>query len=96
MEQLYKDPSTPLRMREGPLGAYVDAFAGQMIDEGYARTSVRYALQLAADLGRWMKRRSMAAPQLTSEHLAHYLKHRSRRHITGPGIRRFSGGCGVC
>lgn len=79
MEQLYKDPSTPLRMREGPLGAYVDAFAGQMIDEGYARTSVRYALQLAADLGRWMKRRSMAAPQLTSEHLAHYLKHRSRQ-----------------
>ncbi len=79
MEQLYKDPSTPLRMREGPLGAYVDAFSGQMIDEGYARTSVRYALQLAADLGRWMKRRSMAAPQLTSEHLAHYLKHRSRQ-----------------
>ena len=54
MEQLYKDPRTPLRMREGPLGAYVDAFAQQLIDEGYAKASARYALQLVADLARWL------------------------------------------
>jgi hypothetical protein len=35
MEQLYKDPHTVARMREGPLGAYVDAFAQQLSDEGY-------------------------------------------------------------
>jgi hypothetical protein len=39
MEQIYKNQRTLRRMREGPLGAYVDAFARQMIDEGYARTS---------------------------------------------------------
>lgn len=79
MDQLYRDPRTPLRMREGPLGAYVDAFAQQLIDEGYARSSARYALQLVADLGRWLRRRRMVAPQLTPEHLARYLEHRSRQ-----------------
>lgn len=79
MEQLYKDPRTPLRMREGPLGEYVDAFAQQLIDEGYARSSARYALQLVADLGRWLRRRRMVASQLTPEHLARYLEHRSRQ-----------------
>ena len=78
MEQLYRDPRTPLRMREGPLGAYVDAFARQLIEEGYARASARYALQLVADLGRWLRRRRIVAAQLTPEHLARYLEHRSR------------------
>jgi hypothetical protein len=35
MEQFYKDPRTPLRMREGPLGAYVDDLARQLSEEGY-------------------------------------------------------------
>ena len=85
MEQLYKDPRTPLRMREGPLGAYVDAFAQQLIDEGYARASARYALQLVADLGRWLRRRRIVAPRLTMEHLECYLEYRSgqRRRRSG-------------
>jgi site-specific recombinase XerD len=78
MEQLYKDPRTPLRMREGPLGAYVDAFAQQLIDEDYAKASSRYALQLVADLGRWLGRRKIAASQLAKEHLDRYLEYRSR------------------
>ena len=79
MEQLYKDPRTPLRMREGPLGACIDAFARELIDEGYARASARYALQLVADLGRWLRRRRVVAAQLTPEHFARYLEHRSRQ-----------------
>ncbi len=81
MEQFYKDPRTPLRMREGPLGAYVDALARQLSEEGYARASARYALQLVANLGRWMARRKIVAGQLTPEHLECYLEYRSRhRH----------------
>lgn len=81
MEQFYKDPRTPLRMREGPLGAYVDDLGRQLSEEGYARASARYALQLLADLGRWMARRKIVAGQLTPEHLECYLEYRSRhRH----------------
>ena len=78
MEQFYKDPRAPLRMREGPLGAYVDDLARQLREEGYARASVRYALQLVADLGRWMARRKIVAGQLTPEHFECYLQYRSR------------------
>jgi site-specific recombinase XerD len=77
MERFYKDPRTPLRMREGPLGAYVDAFAQHLSDDGYAKASSRYALQLLANLGRWLHRRKITAQQITSEHLGHYLQYRS-------------------
>jgi site-specific recombinase XerD len=81
LEQFYKDPRTPLRMREGPLGAYVDDLGRQLSEEGYARASARYALQLVADLGRWIARRKIVAGQLTPEHLECYLEYRSRhRH----------------
>ncbi len=81
MEQFYKDARTPHRMREGSLGEYVDEFARQLSEEGYARTSARYALQLVAALGSWMARRRIVAQQLTPEHLACYLRYRSRhRH----------------
>ncbi len=78
MEQFYKDARTPLRMREGALGAHVDEFARQLSEQGYARASARYALQLVAALGRWMGQRGIVAQQLTSEHLARYLQYRSR------------------
>ena len=61
MEQLYKNPRTLMQMREGPLGAYVDALAQQLSDEGYTQSSARYTLQLLADLGRWLRRRRMSA-----------------------------------
>ena len=85
MEQFYKDPRTPLRMRKGPLGAYVDDLARQLSEEGYARASARYALQLMADLGRWMVRRKFVATHLNPGHLEHYLQSRSRRGHRRPG-----------
>ena len=82
MEQLYKDPRTLKRMREGPLGTQVDVFAQQMIDQGYARTSARYALQLVADFGRWLIRHQTVVQQVTAERVASYLKYRSEcRHF---------------
>lgn len=78
MEQFYKDLRTPLRMREGPLGAYVDALAQQLSDEGYAKASVRQALQLVSDFGWWLRRRRTIASQLTPERLQCYLEYRSR------------------
>ena len=85
MEQFYKNPRTPLRMREGALGAYVDALAQQLSDEGYAKVSGRQALQLVADFGRWLRRRKVIASQLTPEHLQCYLECRSRRRRRRPG-----------
>jgi integrase/recombinase XerD len=95
MERFYKDPRTLARLRASTLGAYVDAFAQQMSDHGYAKASCRYALQLVADLARWLNRRRMIAPQLTPKHLECYLKYRSRHghHRSGDAaiVRRLLG-----
>lgn len=80
MELLYKDPRTLMRMREGLLGTVVDAFAQLMIDQGYARASARYALQLLADLDRWMTRNKISMRQVSAEQLACYLRDRIQRH----------------
>lgn len=79
MEQLYRDSCALKRMRDGLLGAYVDGFARQMLEQGYARGSARYALQLTADFGRWLGRCRIRVSQVTAEHLALYLRYRSRR-----------------
>lgn len=82
METLYKDTCTLKRMHDGSLGAHVDDFARQMLEQGYARASIRYALQLVADFGRWLSKHRSTVPQLTGEHLACYLRYRSRgRHF---------------
>ena len=95
MERLYKDPRTLVRLRASILGVYVDAFAQQMSEQGYAKASCRYALHLVADLARWLNRRRMIAPQLTPKHLECYLKYRSRhgRHRSGDAaiLRRLFG-----
>src|SRR5689334_24915838 len=78
MERFYKDPRTLVRLRASTLGAYLDAFAQQMSDHGYARSSGRYALQLLADLAHWLNRRRMIVSQLTPKHLESYLKYRRR------------------
>jgi hypothetical protein len=61
MEQLYRDPHTLLRIREGPLGAYADEIARQLSDEEYSRPSCRDALQVLADLGHWLNQASLLA-----------------------------------
>src|SRR5450631_2010382 len=85
MERFYKDPGTPLRMREGPLGSYVDDVATQLSEDGYTRASARYALQLVADLSRWMVRRRIVAAQLIPEQLDRFLDYRSRHRHFRPG-----------
>jgi hypothetical protein len=47
----FTDPHTLHRLHEGPLGAYVDAYAALLQDQGYSRQSARHQLQLLADLG---------------------------------------------
>lgn len=79
MEQLYKDPCTLRRMHEGPLGAYIDVYAQQLIEQGYARTSIRYALQLVANFGCWLSLHRIVVTEVTAKSLACYLGDRSRR-----------------
>jgi integrase/recombinase XerD len=79
MEQFFKHPQTLSRLREGPLGPYLDAFAQQLRDQGYARYSARLQLRLAADFSRWLTQQGLAVHETTPELTKHYLRYRAQR-----------------
>ncbi len=76
MDQYFKSPNTLLRLREGPLGIYLDSFAQQLGDQGYARYSARLQLRLVADFSRWLKEQGVIADELTAEYAERYLRYR--------------------
>ena len=78
MEQFFKHPQTLSRLREGPLGPYLDAFAQQLRDQGYARYSARLQLRLAADFSRWLTQQGLTVYETTPEHTKHYLRYRAQ------------------
>ena len=78
MEQFFKNPQTLLRMREGPLGIYLDSFAKQLADHGYAQYSARLRLRLIADFSRWLEQQHITVNQTTPEHIKRYLQQRAQ------------------
>ena len=79
MEQFFKNQPTLLRMREGSLGNYVDSFAEQLTNQGYARYTARYQLQLVADFSRWLEQQRVIVNDITPEHIGCYLRQRAQQ-----------------
>ena len=76
MDRFYEDARTLARMRAGPLGPFVQAFAAQLIEQGYTRGSGRLVLRLVAGFSRWVDRRGVAVDTLTRDDIGRYLKYR--------------------
>lgn len=74
----FTNPHTLHRLHEGPLGAYVDAYAALLQDQGYSRQSARHQLQLLAELGRWLQRKGLGAKDLTPHRIARYARYHKR------------------
>lgn len=79
MEQFFKNPQTLLRMREGPLGNYIGSFAEQLTNQGYARYTARYQLQLIANFSRWLEQQRVIVNDITAEHIGCYLRQRAQQ-----------------
>ena len=84
MDRLFKDSLTLLRMREGPLGDYVDLLAGQLHQQGYALDTARLWIRLVADFSRWLKRRGIDVGRIAPDEVGRYLKCRARHHRRRP------------
>ena len=67
--------STP----EGPVAAYLDAFASSLSAKGYARSSIRAQVLLAAGFSQWLKQEGIELHRISSQHLPQYLRFRARR-----------------
>ena len=82
-EALFTFRSTVDRMRQGPLGSYVDAYAARLQEQGYSEESTRTQIRCVADFSRWLKRRGIAADDVDDQALTRFLKYRQRhRHLT--------------
>ena len=82
MEQVFKNHR--LCEQGGPLGPYIECYAAEMSDKGYARHTRELQIRLVADFGRWLAKRQIQVQKITAELFQPYLRARGRRrHPTG-------------
>ena len=70
VELFFSNPEYRRRARDGPLADDIDAFAAWLAAEGYAPSTVRQKLHLAADLSRWLASRKLAVDDLDDNQVA--------------------------
>jgi integrase/recombinase XerD len=87
MDLFFPNPLIRQRMHDGPLGAFIDAYAAEIRADGYAQHSAILRIRLVADFSRWMARRRINADEMTAKHLPMYLRCRARhRHPRGGNL----------
>lgn len=79
MEQLFARSRAQIRMHDGPLGGYIDAFIDSLAAKGYSRDSRRRAAWLVGDFSRWLGRRGIAAAAVDQDAVDAFLRSRKRR-----------------
>ena len=62
MQQVFK--AHQLCDQDRPSGPFIDSFAGEMRDQGYAQHTRELQVRLVADFGRWLARRGIRAERL--------------------------------
>ena len=81
------------RPPEGPLAVHVRPFGKWAFEQGYSKYRVHRRVVLAAGFSQWLGRRGMGAREVSGEHAAQYLRHRSRRKQVdrgdNPSLKQF-------
>lgn len=85
MNRFFKDIRTIERVKNGPLGRHITAYAEKLHAQGFGWQSGRRKLQLAADFSRWLKSKGVVASQVRAKDGGKYLQFRRR---SGFGIQR--------
>jgi site-specific recombinase XerD len=79
INQLFTFSKTIERLRQGPLSEHLDAYAAGLIEQGYARHSIRQQIVVIADFSRWMKQKQIAVQALDGEVVDRFLRLRRRQ-----------------
>ena len=77
MNLVFKDPKTLQRMHEGPLGPYMDSYAADMHQQGYATPTGKSQIRLAADFSRWLAKHRLPPREITTRLFQRYLRSRA-------------------
>jgi site-specific recombinase XerD len=74
------DPVVWQPLYAGPLGAHIDTFAHQVVDQGYASWTAKYMMRLLADLSRWLQRHALTVADLNEPRVDDFLRDRYQRY----------------
>lgn len=79
--KLIKDSKRLCRLREGPLGAYIDLFSTRILREGHCQQSAWRNIRVVGDFSRWLARRGIVAEDIDEDIVDQYIRFRARhRH----------------
>jgi len=73
IHQVCPNPELLQQLYTGPLGAHVDTFAQQMLDQGYASSTAKYAMRVLAAFSTWLQRQDLTATDLNEQHVEDFL-----------------------
>ena len=62
MQQIFR--AHQLCDQDGPLGPYIDSYAAELRDKGYAQHTCELQVRVVADFGRWLARRGIRPRRL--------------------------------
>jgi site-specific recombinase XerD len=72
------------RLRGGPLGSCIDAFAAWLSEQGYAKFTITYGLRILGALSCWMQQQGLSVRDLDEKGIADFLRERWRRYRVHP------------
>jgi len=73
------------RPPEGPIATHIRAFAASRTALGYARSSLRREIRLAAGFSQWLKQKGIGLQRVDAHQVSRYLCDRRRKVRPGPG-----------
>lgn len=87
MQQLFVGPDTARILRAGPLGEHIDGFVAVLGAGGYVPGSIQTKVLVAAQLGRWLRRRGLGIRDLDEARVSEFLRCRRRRYRGYPAAQ---------
>jgi site-specific recombinase XerD len=81
LDQFYVFPSTRERLRFGPLGPHIDAFAHRLAQRGYTRSTATHKIRAVAALSDWLERKQRGVEDLDEQLVSEFLKYRRHRGL---------------
>ena len=88
MKQITGIQSVRPHWRDGPLAAWLDAFADWVNAQGYAPDTAYRKILLAACFSQWLKQEAIVIADITPDHTDRYLRYRWQRLRPCDGDRR--------
>ena len=76
--EFFTFPRTRCRLYAGPLGPYIDRFANQLHEQGYARRTSRTKLSTVARFSYWLQQRKLGLETVNADQFKRFLAYRKR------------------